>query len=165
MGGCGDGNAAKAFRTGLASSHDYAPSPRCLESEQTFSPSIRFNGETWFNPRIPIGSVAVYSRLNYLQTMALSRKVQESTCIDATVLAVHRGGELLYLQGPEQEALRVIPCPPKYERPCKGDQVTLELRLELGSAKGQPSWKTYIIRFPGDGLDRESIHDVTEYDS
>jgi hypothetical protein len=75
----------------------------------------------------------VYSRLNYLQTMAFWRKVRESRYIDATVLA---GGELLYLEGPEQEALHVIPCPPQYERPCKGDKVTLELRLELGSAEG-----------------------------
>jgi len=93
----------------------------------------------------------------------LWRKVQESTYIDATVIGVHGDRELLYLETPDQEeALQVIPCPPKYERPCKGDRVTLELRLELGSARGQPSWKTYIIRFPADGLDRESIHDVTD---
>jgi hypothetical protein len=46
--------------------------------------------------------------------MALQTEVQESRYIDATVLAVHADEEFLYLEGPEQEALRVIPCPPKY---------------------------------------------------
>jgi hypothetical protein len=104
-------------------------------------------------------------RLSQLRTIRPCRKIDEARYIDATVLAVHASGELLYLDGTDQEALRVIPCPPKYERPCKGDRVTLELRLEMGSAKGQRSWKTYIIHFPGDGLDRESIHDVMDYDS
>jgi hypothetical protein len=104
-------------------------------------------------------------RLSQLGTIRPCRKVREARCIDATVLAAHGNRELLYLQARGEEGLRVISCPPKYERPCKGDRVTLELRLELGSARGQPSWKTYIIRFPADGLDRESIHDVTDYDS
>lgn len=94
-----------------------------------------------------------------------SRKVQESRCLDATVLAVRADRELLYLQGTEQEALRVIRCPPKYECPCKGDRVTRELRLELIPGKRRRIWQTYIVRFPGDGLDRESIHDITDYDS
>jgi len=106
-----------------------------------------------------------HSRLRQVRTILACRKVDESRCIDATVLAVHADGELLYVEGADQEALRVIACPPQYERPCKGDRVTLELRLELGFAKGQPSWKTYIFRFPGDGLDREGIHDITDYDS
>jgi hypothetical protein len=97
--------------------------------------------------------------------MALQTEVQESRYIDATVLAVHGNKELLYLQSADQEALRVILCPPRYERPRKGDRVTLELRLEAGCAKGQRSSKTYIIHYPGDGLDRESIHDVMDYDS
>ena len=93
----------------------------------------------------------------------LWRKVQESTYIDATVIGVHGDRELLYLETPDQEeALQVIPCPPKYERPCKGDRVKLELRLELRPVR---SWRTFIIRFPGDGLDRENIHDITDYDS
>jgi hypothetical protein len=78
---------------------------------------------------------------------------------------VHADGELLYLEGPGQKDLLVIPCPPKYERPCTGDRVTLESRLELTPGKGRRRWQTYIIRFPGDGLDRESIHDITDYDS
>jgi hypothetical protein len=109
--------------------------------------------------------VAEYFRLNYLQTMVLQTEVQESRYIDATVLAVHADRELLYLEAPGQEALRVIPCPAKYEDPRKGDRVKLELRLELRASKRRRSWQTYIIRFPGDGLDRESIHDITDYDS
>jgi DNA invertase Pin-like site-specific DNA recombinase len=60
--------------------------------------------------------------------------------------------------------LRVIPCPPKYECPREGDRVKLELRLESGSDRRR-SWQTYIIRFPGDGLDRGDIHEITDYDS
>ena len=79
---------------------------------------------------------------------------------------VHGDRELLYLETPDQEeALQVIPCPLKYERPCKGDRVKLELRLELRPGKRRRNWRTYIIRFPGDGLDRENIHDTTDYDS
>jgi hypothetical protein len=85
--------------------------------------------------------------------------------IDATVLAVHGDREILYLEAPDQEALRVIPCPPKYERPRKGDRVKLKLRLEFRSGKRGQSWRTYIIRFPGDDLDRENIHEITDYDS
>ncbi len=95
----------------------------------------------------------------------LWRKVQESTYIDATVIGVHADRELLYLEAPDQEALRVIPCPPKYERPGKGDRVKLELRFELRPDKRRRIWRTYIIRFPGDGLDRENIHEITDYDS
>lgn len=105
------------------------------------------------------------SRLSQFQTIVVWRKLQESRYIDATVLAVHGNGELLYLEGPDQEGLRVLPCPIRYKHPRKGDRVTLEVGLEPGSAKGQRSWQTYIVRFPGDGLDRESIHDVTDYDS
>ena len=95
----------------------------------------------------------------------LWRKVQESTFIDATVIGVHGDREFLYLEAPDQEEpLQVIPCPPKYERPLKGDRVKLELRVELRPDKTR-SWRTYIIRFPGDGLDRENIHDITDYDS
>ena len=95
----------------------------------------------------------------------LWRKVQESTFIDATVIRVHGDRELLYLETPDQdEALVVIPCPPKYELPRKGDLVKLELRLELRPDKRRRSWRTYIIRFPGDGLDRDDIHDITDYD-
>lgn len=89
-------------------------------------------------------------------------KVQETTYIDATVIGVHGDRELLYLETPDQEEdLRVIPCPPKYERPRQGDRVKLELRPD----KRRRSWRTYIIRFPGDGLDREDTHDITDYDS
>jgi hypothetical protein len=96
----------------------------------------------------------------------LWRKVQESMYIDATVIGVHGDRELLYLETPDrEEALRVIPCPPKYERPRQGDHVKLELRLELRPDKRRRSWRTYIIRFPGDGLDREDIHEITDYDS
>jgi hypothetical protein len=102
----------------------------------------------------------------YLPILMLWRSVQESTFIDATVIGVHGDRELLYLETSDQEeALRVIPCPPKYERPRKGDRVKLELRLELRPDKRRRSWRTYIIRFPGDGLDREDIHDITDYDS
>ena len=95
----------------------------------------------------------------------LWRKVQESKFLDATVIGVHGDRELLYLETPDQdEALVVIPCPPKYELPRKGDLVKLELRLELRPDKTR-SCRTYIIRFPGDGLDRENIHDITDYDS
>ena len=80
------------------------------------------------------------------------------------MIGVHGDRELLYLEAPDREALRVIPCPPKYERPRKGDRVKLELRLELRPDKTR-SWRTYIIRFPGDGLDREDIHEITDYDS
>jgi hypothetical protein len=98
--------------------------------------------------------------------LMLWRKVQESTFLDATVIGVHGDRELLYLETPDQgEALVVIPCPPKYELPRKGDLVKLELRLELSPDKRRRSWRTYIIRFPGDGLDREDIHDITDYDS
>jgi hypothetical protein len=76
----------------------------------------------------------------------LWRKAQESTYIDATVIAVHGDRELLYLETPDQdEALVVIPCPPKYELPRKGDLVKLELRLELRPDKRRRSWRTYII--------------------
>jgi hypothetical protein len=102
---------------------------------------------------------------SYLQTLMPWRKVQESRYIDATVIAVHADRDLLYLEAAAQEALRVIPCPPKYEHPRKGDRVKLELRLELRPGKGRRSWQSYIIRFPGDGLDRETIHDITDYDS
>jgi hypothetical protein len=95
----------------------------------------------------------------------LWRKVQKSTYIHATVIGVHGDRELLYLEAPDQEDLRVIPCPPKYERPRKGERVKLELRSELRLGKRRRSWRTYIIRFPGDGLDRENIHDITDYDS
>jgi hypothetical protein len=94
----------------------------------------------------------------------LWRKVKESTYIDATVIAVHGDRDLLYLEAPDQKDLRVIPCPPKYEHPLKGDRVKLELRVELRPDKTR-SWRTYIIRFPGDGLDRENIRDITDYDS
>lgn len=104
-------------------------------------------------------------RLSQLRTIRPCRKVDEARYIDAIVLAVHGNRELLYLEGPGQKDLLVIPCPPKYERPCTGDRVTLEVRSELGPAKGRRSWKTYIIHFPGDGLDRESIHEVLDYDS
>ena len=66
----------------------------------------------------------------YLQALMPWRKVQESRGIDATVLEVHPDRDLLYLEA-GREALRVIPCPPKYEHPRKGDRVKLELRLEL----------------------------------
>ena len=92
------------------------------------------------------------------------RKVRQSTSIDATLIGVHGDRELLYLEAPDQEALRVIPCPPKYECPREGDRVKLELRLESGSDRRR-SWQTYIIRFPGDALDREDIHEITGYDS
>ncbi|HXM24507.1 MAG TPA: hypothetical protein VN957_00650, partial [Chthoniobacterales bacterium] len=69
-----------------------------------------------------------------LPILMLWRKAQESTYIDATVIAVH------------------------------GDLVKLELRLELRPDKRRRSWRTYIIRFPGDGLDRDDIHDITDYD-
>jgi hypothetical protein len=101
----------------------------------------------------------------YLPILMLWRKVQKSTFIDATVIGVHGDREFLYLEALDQEDLRVIPCPPKYERPRKGDRVKLELRLELRPDKTQRSWRTYIIRFPGDGLDRGNIHEVTDYDS
>jgi hypothetical protein len=104
-------------------------------------------------------------RLSQLRTIRPCRKADEAWYIDAIVLAVHGNRELLYLEGPGQKDLLVIPCPPKYERPCKGDRVTLELRLELRSGERRRRWRTYIIRFPGDGLDRESIHEVLDYDS
>ena len=74
-----------------------------------------------------------------LPILMLWRKAQESTYIDATVIAVHgdlvklelrlelrpdkrRDRELLYLETPDQdEALVVIPCPPKYELPRKAN--------------------------------------------
>ena len=105
------------------------------------------------------------SRPIYLPILMLWRKVQESTYIDATVIGVHGDRDLLYLEAPDQEDLRVIPCPPKYERPCNGDCVKLELRLELRPGRKRRSWQTYIIRFPGERLDRENIHDITDYDS
>jgi len=90
-------------------------------------------------------------------------KSSGTTFLDATVIGVHGDRELLYLETPDQdEALVVIPCSPKYEYPRKGDRVKLELRLELRPVR---SWRTFIIRFPGDGLDRENIHDITDYDS
>jgi len=96
----------------------------------------------------------------------LWRKVQESTFLDATVIGVHGDRELLYLETSDQdEALVVIACPSKYELPRKGDRVKLELRSELSPDKRRRSQRTSIIRFPGDGLDRENIHDMTDYDS
>jgi hypothetical protein len=78
----------------------------------------------------------------------LGRIVQESTYIDATVIGVHGDKELLYLETPEhEEVLRVIPCPPKYEQPCKDYRVKLELRLELSPDKRRQSWRNRGLKW------------------
>jgi hypothetical protein len=141
---------------------------RCTikQSQRFWESKVLLNGNSKrFNTVRPLGA-SLPSLQTYLSSiLMLQRKAQESTYIDATVIGVHGDRELLYLETPDQDDLSVIPCPPKYEYPRKGDRVKLELRLELGPDKRRRSWRTYIIRFPGDGLDREDIHEITDYDS
>jgi hypothetical protein len=57
-----------------------------------------------------------------------------------------------------------IQYPPEY-RPKEGDRLKLELRLELKPGNKRRSWSLNIVEWPPQGMEREEIHEIIDWDS